>query len=72
MVALKFTVNDALPNVPYDTLIDVCFNSCFRSLALIIFISVIPQYFELIEADPEIYTVHPVQIANIICGGGID
>ncbi len=71
MVALKFTVNDALPNVPYDTLIDVCFNSCFRSLSLIIFICVIPQYFELVEADPEVHHhFHPVQLANIVCGGG--
>jgi hypothetical protein len=67
MVALKFTVSDALPNVPYDTPIDVCFNSCFRTLAFIIFISVIPQYFEFIEVDTEVYYVHPMQIANIVC-----
>ena len=70
MVALKFTVSDALPNVPYDTPIDVCFNSCFRTLAFIIFISVIPQYFEFIEVDTEVYYVHPMQIANIVCAAG--
>jgi hypothetical protein len=46
MVALKFTVGGSLPSIPYNTLIDIYFKISFGGLAVITFLTAIPQFFE--------------------------
>jgi hypothetical protein len=44
VVAVKFTVRDAIPSVPYSTLLDLYFFICFGGLVVIAYLSVVPQF----------------------------
>ena len=45
IVALKFTISDKLPTIPYNTLVDNYFNISAGTLAIQMFLSIVPCYF---------------------------